>query len=102
LLLLGSYCLVLLDVCAGLPFLMSVKPSERTEMSAVYSSFRDVSGILSPGLAWMVLQFTGVSGVFAAGGCALLLAWVVAGQLHPHLGVPAALRVRAPRAGQGS
>jgi MFS family permease len=101
-LLLGSYCLVLLDVCAGLPFLMSVKPSERTEMSAVYSSFRDVSGILSPGLAWMVLQFTGVSGVFAAGGCALLLAWVIAGQLHPHLGVPGALRMRAKPPGQGS
>jgi MFS family permease len=94
-LVLGSYCLVLLDVCAGLPFLMSVKPSERTEMSAVYSSFRDVSGILSPGLAWVVLQFTGVAGVFAAGGCALLLAWAVAGQLHPQLGIPGALRVRA-------
>jgi MFS family permease len=94
LLLLGSYGLVLLDVCAGLPFLLSVKPSERTEMSAVYSSFRDVSGILSPGLAWLVLQFTGVAGVFAAGGCALLLAWAVAAQLHPQLGVPGALRMR--------
>ena len=93
-LVLGSYCLVLLDVCAGLPFLMSVKPSERTEMSAVYSSFRDVSGILSPGLAWMVLQGTSVSGVFAAGGCCLLLAWAVAGRLHPQLGVPGALRIR--------
>jgi predicted MFS family arabinose efflux permease len=101
-LLLGSYCLVLLDVCAGLPFLMSVKPSERTEMSAVYSSFRDVSGILSPGLAWLVLQFAGVSAVFAAGGCALLLAWFIAGQLHPQLGVPGALRVRGGRAGRGS
>jgi MFS transporter, ACDE family, multidrug resistance protein len=49
-LVLGSVFLVLLDVCGGLPFLMSVKPSQRTEMSAVYSSFRDVSGILSP--AW--------------------------------------------------
>ena len=94
---LGSYCLVLLDVCAGLPFLMAVKPSERTEMSAVYSSFRDVSGILSPALAWLVLQFSPVSGVFAAGGCALLLAWVLAGQLHPQLGVAAARRVRSAR-----
>jgi hypothetical protein len=101
-LVLGSYCLVLLDVCAGLPFLMSVKPSERTEMSAVYSSFRDVSGILSPGLAWLVLQFTDVSGVFAAGGCALLLAWTIAGQLHPQLGVPGAQRVRTPVAGKNS
>ena len=96
-LVLGSYCLELLDVCAGLPFLMAVKPSERTEMSAVYSSFRDVSGILSPALAWLVLQFSPVSGVFAAGGCALLLAWVLAGQLHPQLGVAAARRVRSAR-----
>ena len=101
-LVLGSYCLVLLDVCAGLPFLMSVKPSERTEMSAVYSSFRDVSGILSPGLAWLVLQFTDVSGVFAAGGCALLLAWVIAGHLHPQLGVPGAQRVRTAAADKKS
>ena len=34
----GSFFLILLDICAGLPFLMAVKPSERTEMSAVYSS----------------------------------------------------------------
>ena len=101
-LVLGSYCLVLLDVCAGLPFLMSVKPSERTEMSAVYSSFRDVSGILSPALAWAVLQFTTVSGVFAAGGCALLLGWALAGQLHPQLGVPGAQRVRSPSQPDGT
>jgi len=95
LLVMGSYCLVLLDVCAGLPFLMSVKPSERTEMSAVYSSFRDVSGILSPALAWAVLQYSPVAGVFAAAGTLLVLAWVLSGQLHPQLGVPGALRVRA-------
>ena len=90
LLILGAYFLVLLDICGGLPFMMSVKPSQRTEMSAVYSSFRDVSGILSPALVWVVLQFTPVAGVFAAAGLALLAAWAVAGQLHPQLGVPPA------------
>jgi hypothetical protein len=82
----ASFFLVLLDVCAGLPFLMSVKPSQRTEMSAVYSSYRDVSGILAPAVAWLVLQFTPVAGVFAAGGAMLLLAWGIAGSIHPHLG----------------
>ena len=96
-LVLASYFLVLLDVCAGLPFLMSVKPSQRTEMSAVYSSFRDVSGILTPGVAWLVLQFSPLAGVFAAGGVALLAAWAVAGRLHPHLGIPGANRVRSPQ-----
>lgn len=45
----------MLDVCGGLPFLMAVKPPERIEMSAVYSSYRDVSGILSPAFAALVL-----------------------------------------------
>ncbi len=65
---LASVTLVMLDVCGGLPFLMAVKPSERTEMAAVYSSFRDVSGIFTPGAAWLVLLFSPVSGVFAACG----------------------------------
>ena len=86
--------LVLLDTCAGLPFLMSVKPSERTEMSAVYSSFRDVSGIVSPAVAWLVLQFSPVVGVFAVGAFILLGAWALAGRLHPELGVPGLARIR--------
>jgi len=97
-LVLASYFLVLLDVCAGLPFLMAVKPSQRTEMSAVYSSFRDASGILTPGCAWVVLQFSPLAGVFFMGGAALLAAWWVAGHLHPELGVPGAHRQRAGRA----
>ncbi|MFN6978758.1 MAG: MFS transporter, partial [Gemmobacter sp.] len=54
-LLAGTFFLILLDACGGLPFLLAVKPSERTEMAAVYSSFRDVSGIVTPGLAWLIL-----------------------------------------------
>ena len=96
-LMLASWFLVLLDICGGLPFLMSIKPSQRTEMSAVYSSFRDVSGILTPGVAWLVLQFSPLAGVFAAGGVALLAAWTVAGRMHPQLGVPGANRVRDQR-----
>lgn len=83
---LTSVTLVMLDVCGGLPFLMAVKPSERTEMAAVYSSFRDVSGIFTPGAAWLVLLFSPVSGVFAACGLAMISAWAVAGRLHPRLG----------------
>lgn len=85
-LMLGSFFLILLDVSAGLPFLLAVKPSERTEMSAVYASYRDVSGIITPGVAWLVLSFVPVAGLFAAGGAGLLAAWVLAGRLHPRLG----------------
>ena len=89
----GSFFLVLLDVCGGLPFLMAVKPSERTEMSEVYSSFRDVSGILTPGVAWLLLLVAPLSGLFALSGGALLLAWGLAGRLHPRLGLR---RIRVP------
>ncbi len=83
----ASIFLVMLDVVGGLPFLMSVKPSERTEMSAVYSSFRDVSSILTPGAAWLVLWVAPLPGIFVAAGAGLLVSWAVAGRLHPRLGV---------------
>ena len=82
----GSFFLILLDICGGLPFLMAVKPSERTEMSAIYSSFRDVSGIVTPGVAWVVLLFAPISGIFVAAGGACFVAWWMAGWLHPRLG----------------
>ena len=93
-LMVGAYGLVWLDICGGLPFLMSVKPSERTEMSAVYSSFRDVSGIVTPGVAWVVLTFAPVEAVFAVMGVAMFVARAVAGRLHPDLGVAGADRMR--------
>lgn len=86
LLMTGSCFLVLLDIVAGLPFLMSVKPSERTEMSAVYASFRDVSGILSPGVAWLVLLVAPIPGIFVVTGLGLFASWVIAGSLNPRLG----------------
>lgn len=82
----GSFGLVMLDVVGGLPFLMSVKPSERGEMAAVYSSFRDVSGILTPAAAWLVLLAAPLAGIFAASGVAFGVSWVLAGNLHPRLG----------------
>ena len=82
----GSVFLILLDACGGLPFLMAVKPSERTEMSAVYATFRDVSGILTPGVAALALTVAPLSSVFALGGAGLFVAWAIAGGLHPRLG----------------
>ncbi len=82
----ASFFFVMLDVVGGLPFLMSVKPSERTEMAAVYASFRDVSGILTPGLAWLVLFVAPVPGIFALAGLGFLGCWWIAASLHPRLG----------------
>lgn len=83
---LGAVFLVMLDSFGGLPFLMAVRPSERTEMSAVYSSYRDVSGILTPGVAWLVLLVAPLPAVFVACAGGLTVAWAIAGRLHPRLG----------------
>ncbi len=87
LLMAGSFYLVLLDMCGGLPFLMAVKPSERTEMSAVYATYRDVSGVLTPGVARLVLAVAPLPAVFAATALGLAGALVISTRLNPRLGV---------------
>jgi ACDE family multidrug resistance protein len=99
----GSLFLVFLDVCAGLPFLMAVKPSERTEMSAIYSSFRDVSSIATPGAAWLILLVAPLPGVFGVCGLALLVAYFIGGKMHPRLGkakLPTQSNAPLPGSGQ--
>lgn len=96
---LGSIFLILLDVCGGLPFLMAVKPSERAEMAAVYSSFRDVSGIMTPGIGALILLVAPVQGIFMVVGGGLFAMFLLAGKLHPQLGVAPGAR-RAAVAGQ--
>ncbi len=83
----GSVCLIMLDVCGGLPFLMAVKPSERTEMAAVYASYRDVSGIVTPAVAGLLLTVAPVAAIFVACGAGMGVASAIAGRLHPRLGV---------------
>jgi hypothetical protein len=86
LLILASFFLILLDVCGGLPFLMAVKPSERTEMSAIYATYRDVSGILTPGAARLVLFAGPLPAVFGVAAIGLMAAAFIAGRLHPRTG----------------
>jgi MFS transporter, ACDE family, multidrug resistance protein len=88
----ASVFLVTLDVVGGLPFMMAVKPSQRTEMAAVYSTFRDVSGIATPGAAYLVLLVAPLPGIFAACAVAMGAAFLVAGRLHPRLGAPKPVR----------
>ncbi len=88
----ASMFLVTLDVVGGLPFMMAVKPSQRTEMAAVYSTFRDVSGIATPGAAYLVLLVAPLPGIFAACAVAMGAAFLVAGRLHPRLGAPKPVR----------
>jgi ACDE family multidrug resistance protein len=83
---------MLLDMCGGLPFLMAVKPSERTEMSAVYATYRDVSGVVTPGVARLVLTVAPLPMVFAVTALGFIGSLVISARLHPRLGLPRMLR----------
>jgi predicted MFS family arabinose efflux permease len=90
--------MVLLDVAASLPFLMAVKPSERTEMSSVFGTFRDVSSVATPAIGAAVLAVAPLAGVFAAVAAGYAAAAVAARRLPRRLGRPRA-RGRAARDG---
>jgi hypothetical protein len=85
-LVLASMFLIMLDVCAGLPFLMAVRPSQRTEMSAVYSTYRDVSSVITPGTASLVLLLAPLKAIFGVTAASMLACVLIAGKLHPRLG----------------
>lgn len=46
-----------IDVVGNIPFMRLVKPRERTAMTAVFSTWREVSFLVSPALAAVVLAF---------------------------------------------
>jgi len=85
-LVLATLFLILLDMCGGLPFLMAVRPSERTEMSAVYSTYRDVSGVVTPGTASLLLIVAPLHAMFCVTAVGLLSCAYLATKLHPRLG----------------
>ena len=82
----AAFCMIFLDVVGGLPFLMAVKPSERTEMSAVYSTFRDVSNVVTPAIRSLVLLAAPLGGVFLLMGGLFASASLLASTLPARLG----------------
>lgn len=44
-----------LDVLGNIPFMRTVKPRERTSMTTVFSSWRETSAIVAPGLGSLIL-----------------------------------------------
>ena len=86
LLVLASLFLILLDVFAGLPFLMAVRPAQRTEMASIYSTYRDASSVLTPGMASLVLMVAPLKAVFGVTAASLFACVLIAGKLHPRLG----------------
>lgn len=93
----ASAFLVSLDAYGSLPFLTAVRPAERTEMSAIFTSFRDVSGILTPGIAFIILTLTNsIPLVFLATALGMAAMAVLAGRMHPRSGMARVRRAARP------
>jgi hypothetical protein len=56
-------------------------------MSAVYATYRDVSGVVTPGAARLVLAVAPLPVVFAATAVGLAAALAISSRLHPRLGL---------------
>lgn len=87
--------MVLLDICAGLPFLVAVRPAERDEMSAVYATFRETSLVATPAIGGAILGFAPLPAVFLAVAAGYGAAALAARRLPRRLGRPRAARQSA-------
>jgi MFS family permease len=64
------------EAAGNIPFLRAVRARERTEMSMVYGTYRDVIGLTVPGIYTILLSFFGLSSVFYVTGVMLFAyAW---------------------------
>lgn len=72
----GAWGASWLDVVGNIPFMRTVKPRERTAMTTVFSSWRETSSIVAPGLGVVVLSIGDFRVYYAVVG---MLALVTAG-----------------------
>jgi len=61
-----------LDAAGNLPFLRSVRPSQRAPMTMVFMTYRDASEILPPGVFAVLLKALPLPFVFVASGLSML------------------------------
>jgi MFS family permease len=65
LLVLSALATSVIDGVGNMPFLRAVRPLERTEMAAVFMTYRDTSQLVPPGCFSLLLHFIPVHAVFA-------------------------------------
>jgi len=80
-LLVGSLPCVSLDALGNIPFLRSVRPWERPQMTTVFRSYIDLSDLLPAALYSVLLSFFDIRAVFVASGLFMIAASQVARRL---------------------
>ena len=76
------------DATGNVLFMLSVRKRERAEMTAVYSTFRDVADILPPATFSVLLKFFELPVVFFVGGATAFGLAFLSTMVHPRLGRP--------------
>ena len=69
---LASLTMDTLDVIGNLPFMRMVRKGARVEMTTVFSSWREFSFVMTPGVSAILLFFMPLQGLFLALGVAFL------------------------------
>ncbi len=82
----STLAMISLDAVANLPFMLLVRRGERTEMTTVYSTYRDCGEICAPAFFSVVLLFAALPAVFAASGALMLALSLLSRTVHPRLG----------------
>ncbi len=90
----ATVAMVSLDAVSNIPFMLAVRRHERAEMTAVYSTYRDVGEISAPGVFALLLKFFALPVVFAVTGALMIGLAALSKGVHPRLGRAAPRRRR--------
>ncbi|HPY40147.1 MAG TPA: MFS transporter, partial [Thiolinea sp.] len=77
----GAWGASMIDVLGNIPFMRTVKPYERTEMTMVFSTWREMSELLTPLIISLVLLLLPFSTVYYIFGGFLLIVAIYAREL---------------------
>ncbi|MCH9733440.1 MAG: MFS transporter [Actinomycetia bacterium] len=70
---LASMCNGVCDVIGNVPFLRIVNTEERVQMTAIFSTWRDMAFVMTPGVASIALLFLDLAGLFVLIGVWLII-----------------------------
>lgn len=82
----AAFGMIAVDSAGNVVFMLAVRVRERSEMTAVYSTYRDAADIAPPGLFSVLLRFFELPVVFVTAGLAALGLAALSARLHPRLG----------------
>ena len=82
----ASLTMDMLDIVGNLPFMRTVKRTVRVEMTTVFSTWREFSFVLTPGVASVLLAFISLSSLFLVLGIAFALTGIAVRNLPRRIG----------------